>query len=91
MNLETLFGVYAYQYQCVDFNGNQFQLGPLGSSFDPAPWPSLHRTPDNVRQYAPDILDVCTPTAKREKGKKCVDGVDNDCDGLIDLDDPDCF
>ena len=32
----------------------------------------------------------CTPTSNKEKGPKCSDGIDNDCDGLIDGDDPDC-
>ncbi len=33
-------------------------------------------------------LCTCTPTA--ETGAKCGDGLDNDCDGLIDCEDPDC-
>ena len=33
---------------------------------------------------------TCVPTSSKEKGKKCTDGIDNDCDGLIDGDDPDC-
>jgi hypothetical protein len=33
---------------------------------------------------------VCIPTHEREKGPRCSDGLDNDCDGLIDGDDPDC-
>jgi hypothetical protein len=32
----------------------------------------------------------CVPTHDNEKGKRCGDGLDNDCDGLIDCDDPDC-
>lgn len=32
----------------------------------------------------------CVPTAKKEKGRICRDGIDNDCDGLMDLEDPDC-
>jgi hypothetical protein len=34
--------------------------------------------------------DVCVPTHEKEKGPRCNDGLDNDCDGLIDGDDPDC-
>jgi hypothetical protein len=32
----------------------------------------------------------CVPTHKKEKGPRCSDGIDNDCDGAIDADDPDC-
>jgi len=32
----------------------------------------------------------CVPTHNKEKGSRCSDGLDNDCDGLIDGDDPDC-
>jgi hypothetical protein len=32
----------------------------------------------------------CTPTHKKEKGPRCTDGLDNDCDGVIDSEDPDC-
>ena len=32
----------------------------------------------------------CTPTHPKEKGPRCTDGIDNDCDGMIDIDDPDC-
>ena len=32
----------------------------------------------------------CVPTSNKEKGPRCSDGIDNDCDGLIDGDDPDC-
>ena len=37
---------------------------------------------------APPADMVCVPTA--ETGNACFDGVDNDCDGHIDCDDPDC-
>ena len=33
---------------------------------------------------------VCVPTHSKEKGRRCSDGLDNDCDGLIDGADPDC-
>ncbi len=33
---------------------------------------------------------ACVPTHSKEKGSRCSDGIDNDCDGLIDGDDPDC-
>jgi hypothetical protein len=32
----------------------------------------------------------CTATSSKEKGRKCSDGIDNDCDGLTDGADPDC-
>jgi hypothetical protein len=32
----------------------------------------------------------CVPTHSKEKGPRCTDGLDNDCDGFIDGDDPDC-
>jgi len=32
----------------------------------------------------------CVPTASKEKGPKCTNGLDDDCDGLIDGADPDC-
>ncbi|HEX9731447.1 MAG TPA: hypothetical protein VGG06_05605 [Thermoanaerobaculia bacterium] len=32
----------------------------------------------------------CVPTHSNEKGPRCSDGLDNDCDGLIDGADPDC-
>jgi hypothetical protein len=35
-------------------------------------------------------LSGCTPTHKKEKGKHCADGLDNDCDGMMDSEDPDC-
>jgi len=33
---------------------------------------------------------VCIPTHSFEKNKRCSDGLDNDCDGMIDGEDPDC-
>jgi hypothetical protein len=32
----------------------------------------------------------CVPTSNKEKGPRCSDGLDNDCDGAIDGADPDC-
>jgi hypothetical protein len=32
----------------------------------------------------------CIPTHNNEKGPRCSDDLDNDCDGLIDGADPDC-
>jgi hypothetical protein len=32
----------------------------------------------------------CIPTHSKEKGPRCTDGLDNDCDGVIDGEDPDC-
>ena len=37
----------------------------------------------------PSCVQDCIPTRPHEK-KYCSDGIDNDCDGLIDDDDPDC-
>jgi len=37
----------------------------------------------------PDCL-LCIPTHSKEKGPRCSDGLDNDCDGLIDDEDTDC-
>ena len=37
-----------------------------------------------------DIDCTCVPTHNKEKGPRCSDGIDNDCDGLTDGDDPDC-
>ena len=34
--------------------------------------------------------DACIPTHTKEKGPRCSDGLDNDCDYLIDEADPDC-
>ena len=34
--------------------------------------------------------DICIPTHNKEKGPRCSDGIDNDCDGLTDGADPDC-
>jgi WD40 repeat protein len=33
---------------------------------------------------------TCVPTHNKEKGPRCSDGIDNDCDGDIDGADPDC-
>ena len=30
-------------------------------------------------------LNPCTPTHKNEKGPRCTDGLDNDCDGMMDV------
>lgn len=33
---------------------------------------------------------ICVPTHNKEKGPRCSDDIDNDCDGLVDAADPDC-
>jgi len=38
----------------------------------------------------PACQQVCLPTASRERGKACSDGIDNDCDGFVDAADSDC-
>lgn len=46
---------------------------------------------DNVFDPTNDpSCDACVPTHNNEKGPRCSDGLDNDCDGWIDGDDPDC-
>jgi len=47
------------------------------SVFDPGNDPTCEEPP-------------CIPTHSKEKGPRCSDGIDNDCDGWIDGDDPDC-
>lgn len=37
-----------------------------------------------------DAMRECLASYKKENGARCRDDVDNDCDGLIDGDDPDC-
>jgi hypothetical protein len=37
-----------------------------------------------------DCAGACVPTHSKEKGLRCRDNIDNDCDGLVDGDDPDC-
>ena len=37
-----------------------------------------------------ECLNACTPTHNKEKGPRCTDGLDNDCDGMTDSEDPDC-
>jgi WD40 repeat protein len=37
-----------------------------------------------------DDPDCCVPTHNKEKGPRCSDDIDNDCDGDVDEDDPDC-
>lgn len=37
-----------------------------------------------------DLDCACVPTHNKEKGPRCRDNIDNDCDGLIDGGDPDC-
>lgn len=40
--------------------------------------------------YTDPDCPQCVPTHSKEKGPRCSDGIDNDCDGLIDGADPDC-
>lgn len=37
-----------------------------------------------------DAMRACLASYKKENGVRCRDGIDNDCDGLVDSDDPDC-
>jgi hypothetical protein len=41
-------------------------------------------------EVIPGCGQACVPTHSKEKGPRCSDGLDNDCDGVIDGDDPDC-
>jgi len=43
-----------------------------------------------VHELLPGCGEECVPTHSKEKGPRCSDGLDNDCDGVIDGDDPDC-
>lgn len=47
-----------------------------------------------VRQLSADALSatvsICRPSIAMETADMCSDGLDNDCDGLIDGQDPDC-
>jgi hypothetical protein len=46
---------------------------------------------DAYCEYSPSgVPGCCVPTHSKEKGPRCTDGLDNDCDGLIDAADPDC-
>jgi hypothetical protein len=49
----------------------------------PTPTPTTTPTPTPTPP-------VCIPTHNKEKGPRCSDGLDNDCDGLIDGADLDC-
>jgi hypothetical protein len=51
----------------------------------PSPTPSTSPSPTPT----PDPNE-CVPTHNKEKGPRCSDGIDNDCDELIDGADPDC-
>jgi hypothetical protein len=44
----------------------------------------------NCEHIPNDEPACCVPTHSKEKGPRCSDGIDNDCDGMIDGDDPDC-
>jgi Tol biopolymer transport system component len=46
-------------------------------------------TCDAYCEHSPDPA-CCIPTHSKEKGPRCSDGLDNDCDGLVDGADPDC-
>ena len=52
---------------------------------NPTPTPTTAPTPTPT----PDP-NQCIPTHSNEKGPRCSDGIDNDCDTFIDGDDPDC-
>ena len=54
-----------------------------GTPPTPTPTPTTTPTPTPTPP-------VCVPTHKKEKGPRCSDGLDNDCDFLIDGADPDC-
>ena len=80
--------------------GTRFNVTPTEVSFGSSGYGGLdHRNEEIflVRDAAgsapePDTgEEQCVPSSGREKAKTCRDGVDNDCDGLIDAADPDCF
>ncbi len=46
---------------------------------------------DAYCEYSPSgVSGCCVPTQSKEKGPRCSDGIDNDCDGDIDESDSDC-
>jgi hypothetical protein len=51
---------------------------------------SLCEGQEDAANCAVDCAGQCVPEDDREKGGTCRDGVDNDCDGLIDGEDSDC-
>ncbi len=55
----------------------------------PTPTPTPTPGPDPTPTPTPDP-NQCVPTHSKEKGPRCSDGLDNDCDSLIDGADPDC-
>jgi subtilisin family serine protease len=59
--------------------------GTLPPSPSPSPTPSTSPSPTPT----PDP-DDCVPTHPKEKGPRCSDGINNDCDEFTDGDDPDC-
>ncbi|HEY2745851.1 MAG TPA: hypothetical protein VGL86_14545, partial [Polyangia bacterium] len=58
--------------------GSDLGVGDAGDDLLPPP---------DLTPLPPDM--VCVPTGA-ETGDACFDGIDNDCDGHIDCDDPDC-
>lgn len=55
----------------------------------PTPTPTPTPAPSTTPTPTP-TPGICVPTHSKEKGPRCSDGLDNDCDLLIDGDDPDC-
>jgi hypothetical protein len=85
---------------CIDISNSNQQDDDgdgIGNACDPFP-----DDPDNEKaqcqaDLAQALADLeeclnggCTPTHSKEKGPRCTDGIDNDCDGMMDSEDPDC-
>jgi len=68
------------------FNGGSPTPTPTPTP-DPSPTPTP--TPTATPTPTPDPGE-CVPTHKKEKGPRCFDEIDNDCDGDIDAEDSDC-
>ena len=69
---------------CAAFCENTFPT--CGGTADGCCAPGCDYTNDSDCPSPPD----CVPTHDKEKGPRCSDEIDNDCDGLTDGDDPDC-
>ena len=81
-----------------DHNPNQEDrdLDLIGDVCDPFPDDRDNEKAQCAADLAQALADLeecqntCTPTHKKEKGPRCTDGLNNDCDGMMDGEDPDC-
>jgi WD40 repeat protein len=70
---------------CAAFCDNSFPACSLNAMTDGCCGPSCDQSSDLDCTPPP-----CVPTHNKEKGPRCSDGLDNDCDGVTDGADPDC-